>query len=302
MGMGYGAAQGLEQVLERLYRDQMEKTRAAEEQRRFEAEGLQRQAVQDRWMTDRTDRQREKATEQAGFESYVNSLPAHLQSAARGRQFGVTLSPDDFVNPPETRDAAAARGLAELAAELETRQRFKEPKDPALIWQTRPDGSEVRVPDAPGVISARRAGNLRMIDPSFPSDVQRQVMSLRHEHPTFEAAVAAANQQFDAWQQKHPQLQATKVLDALRQSYTGSGQRSPMDDLLSEVLGPSGTPSASGRATGAGSRPTASSPDAALQEAARQVIQQAGHDPTPENVAKFLANPRNRAKLTGARP
>jgi hypothetical protein len=300
MGVGYGAAMGLQDVLAQKFREQLEKQRIREQMDAFNLQRQQQQQVQDRWMTDRTDRQGEAAANQAGFNAYVGGLPEHLRGTVAGRQFGVnvSLSPEDFVNPPETREAAAARNLAELRGELQTRQEFR---DPSLVWTTRPDGSQVRVADAPGITSARPvAANLSMIDPTFPPAVQAQILGLRSQHPTFDAALAAANAQLPAWMQANPRLSPSKVMDALRQSYAGGGQRDPFDDLMAEVLGDMGG-AGTGRMTAAGPRASGGAPagDAALQQAAAKVLQQNGYDPTPENVATFLANPQNRVRLAG---
>lgn len=170
----------------------------------------------------------------------------------------------------------------------------------------------------------RQVGRLRVPgadDPELPRGVQSHLVQIRSRQPSFEAALGELQNSFDAHRQAHPRMSDMKVVNALRQLYTGAAGAGAGggDDLLDALLGgdddaggfdagavPSGAASQSAgpaAAAGAGpAAPAASDPamERQFQVGAASVLRSNGIPPTPENINKFLRDPNNRrALLTG---
>jgi hypothetical protein len=147
-----GAVEGLQQVIAQKLREEEAARRASVDlanQEHAAAELAARQADQDRdadlaqqaldyqqFRDINLDMEKVRAQNRAEADAQIREIDLDL------------LLKSGLVDSPETRSELLRLGQDPTKV-------FTKPPDPSYVWQTKPDGSQVRVLDAPGLISAR---------------------------------------------------------------------------------------------------------------------------------------------------
>jgi hypothetical protein len=239
--MGGGAADGLQQVLQRLFLETQVKQAAAERDRdaqrqiqrdaeagqRWQSDFDLRKAAQERLVgLDKTRADQESAdrlARQGAADVILNDplVPLPTRNLLRLTQHG--LGSNLNVHALESPDAHQAHLSVEQKADDD--REFE-------AWRRQQDYSDKL---QRGRTAA--AANLRMRpadDRELPAGVQAHLAQIRSRHGDFEGALAEFINSVDAHRQAHPSFQPQQAVDALRNFYVGGGK--PASDPLSMLL------------------------------------------------------------------
>jgi hypothetical protein len=318
MGSALGAGTGadmLQEVLrnryEQVFRNQQLQLQQNEfeEQRRMRELAQPQQAENAKYLNEQRAATAEKLRGEAAaktardqqienFLSDPNLSPA-VRQWGRGAALGFNqLSVHDY-EAPEAHQAhidADAERKTDEAFNLHTRQRDYDNAHPAPV--------RIR-----GVKPASD-------NPAFPLGSQRYVTQIATKHPN---DLSAAEAELSAYlsdpqtQAIHPHLSPIQAFDALRRlvGTRSGGGSSDLDAMIAQAMNGGAVPTSAGQrgsvpvrvgnVPGVGARSArGSSPsvnDGQLAERAKAVLQQRGFATSPENVERFLSDPRNRHLL-----
>jgi hypothetical protein len=325
LGGGYAAGAGAD-MLQEVLREKFSRAARAddlrlrqeqfEEQRRMRELAQQQAAENSTFLNDQraatAEKLRADAVAKAGHEQQVNqflsdpSLSPAVRQWGRGAALGFNqLSVHDYESPEahQSHLTADAQRKSDESFNLHQRERDYDNSHPAPI----------------------RVRDLKFDDPSLPLGSQRYLAEIARKHPN---DLAGATAELSAYvndpqtQAAHPRLSPVKAIEALHR-LVGARSGNTGDDLDALVMeatnnlggaqpassGRSGGPApvriVNGRLVGArigsGSTATSATPsiagDAQLSERAARVLQQQGFATSPENLTKFLSDPRNRQLL-----
>jgi hypothetical protein len=259
--MGSGAAEGLQDVLQRLF---LEAT--AKQQQRQHAATLERQQLADsentrRWDADHALRQNtwnrtveqdrlkaeqdaaEKAAQQGALDTVLNdpTVPASARTLLRLGQHN--LGSNLNVHALEAPDAHAAHVQADADTAWGNRKRELD-----YVEQQRRSRPNV-------------SGRLVKVDPTFPAGVQTHLAQIRARHGDFESALGEFVNSIERHQQAYPNFAPQKAIAALQGMYTGGGRppasadEDPVVDLVRQAMGGGRGAPSGGRGSGPGPRP-----------------------------------------------
>lgn len=137
-------------------------------------------------------------------------------------------------------------------------------------------------------------------DPALPAGVSDYLVKLRDKYPTYEEAAGEFADALGKLRGEHPRLSSGKALDQLRRSFISTG-RNQLDTLIAEAMSGGDAQPTTSRADQGARRPRTNAAAQAndLEERARQVLERAGYDSSPDSIRVFLSKPENRRRLSG---